>query len=160
MLGLAWEHLDLDKATLRIEQALSCVQQRFILREPKSKRGRRIVELLRFAVDALVDHRKRMLAEGNLGAAVVFCSRNGGFIEKTNLIRKVWQPLLERAGVPYRKFHSIRHTHVSELLARSVSVVDVARRVGDRPEVILKTYAHFIPGGGAGVARRLDEMYG
>jgi hypothetical protein len=55
---------------------------------------------------------------------------------------------------------TFRHTHVSELLARGESVVDVARRVGDRPEVILKTYAHFLPGGGGGVACRLDPMYG
>ncbi len=38
--------------------------------------------------------------------------------------------------------------------------MDVARRVGDSPEVILRTYAHFIPGSGPRIARRLEEMYG
>jgi integrase len=61
---------------------------------------------------------------------------------------------------PSRKFHTFRHTHVSELLSRGESVVHVARRVGDRPEVILKTYAHWIPGSGKRIAGRLEEMYG
>jgi hypothetical protein len=56
--------------------------------------------------------------------------------------------------------YTFRHTHVSELLARGESVVDVARRVGDRPDVVLKTYAHFLPGSGATIGPRLDEMYG
>jgi hypothetical protein len=52
------------------------------------------------------------------------------------------------------------HTHVSELLQRSESVVDVARRIGDRPDVILRTYAHFIPGSECRIAKSLDESYG
>jgi len=44
--------------------------------------------------------------------------------------------------------------------SRGESVVDVARRIGDRPEVVLKTYAHFLPGGDGKIAKRLDEMYG
>jgi hypothetical protein len=51
-------------------------------------------------------------------------------------------------------------THVSELLHRGESVVDVARRIGDRPDVILKTYAKFIPGNGTRIANRLEELYG
>jgi hypothetical protein len=38
--------------------------------------------------------------------------------------------------------------------------VDVARRIGDRPEVLLKTYAHFLPGSGAHIPARLDSLYG
>jgi integrase len=76
------------------------------------------------------------------------------------MIRKVYKPLLERAKVPYRKFHTFRHTHVSQLLAQGESVVDVARRVGDRPDVILKTYAHFLPGNEKRLANRLDALYG
>jgi hypothetical protein len=69
-------------------------------------------------------------------------------------------PVLAQAKVPYRKFHTIRHTHVSQLLAEGESVVDVARRVGDRPEVILKTYAHFLPGSGPRITAHLDALYG
>jgi integrase len=91
---------------------------------------------------------------------VVFCTTTRNYIAKANFIRKVYRPLLVKAEVPYRKFHTFRHTHASELLARGESVVDVARRLGDSPEVVLRTYAHFIPGSGPRIAKRLEEMYG
>src|SRR5262249_54463157 len=110
-----------------------------------------------FAVAALAEHRKRALAEGTLSAATIFCTKGGNFIGKSNFIRETYQPLLERAEVAYRKFHTLRHTHVSQLLQRGESVVDVARRIGDRPDVILKTYAHFVPGSGQRIAKAPDH---
>ena len=160
LLGLGWEHVDFEAATVRVERSLAAVKGGFKVKEPKSKRGRRVIDLPRFAVEGLREHRKRMLAEGNVAAPVVFCTTTGNYIGKSNFIRQVYQPLLKRAGVARRKFHTFRHTHVSELLSRGESVVDVARRIGDRPEVVLKTYAHFLPGAGGKIAKRLDEMYG
>jgi integrase len=160
LLGLGWEHVDLEGATISIQRTLDPAKGGFRLKKPKSERGRRVVDLPRFAVLALAEHRKSMLREGNLQAQVVFCTKTGHFISKSSFVRQVHAPLLARAGVPYRKFHTFRHTHVSELLARGVNVVDVARRVGDRPEVILKTYAHWIPGAGKQIATKLDAMYG
>jgi integrase len=160
LLGLGWEHIDLDAGTISIQRTLDQAAAGFRLKKPKSERGRRILDVPRFAVQALAEHRKRMLAEGNLSAPVIFCTRAGHFMSKSSFIRQVYVPLLKRAEVTYRKFHTFRHTHVSELLARGESVVDVARRIGDRPDVVLKTYAHFIPGAGKRIATRLEEMYG
>jgi integrase len=160
LLALGWEHLDLDRGAMTAARTLGVIKGGFLVKEPKSKRGRRVVELPRFAVDVLLGHRKRALAEGTVAAATVFCTRTGGFISKSSFIRQVYKPLLVKAGVAYRKFHTFRHTHVSELLARGESVVEVARRVGDRPDVILKTYAHFLPDQGKKIASRLEEMYG
>ena len=159
LLGLGWEHLDLEAGVIHVVRSLSAVKGGGVLKEPKSKRGRRQVDLPTFAVEALRRHRVRMLKEGHHAAPTVFCTRHGKFISKSSFIRQVYEPLLKRAKVPYRKFHTFRHTHVSELLSRGESVVDVARRVGDRPDVILKTYAHFLPGEGKKIAKRLEEMY-
>jgi integrase len=160
LLALGREHIDLDAKTITIRRSLAPVKGGFILKEPKSKRGFRVVELPQFCVDALREHLKRLLVEGNVSATTIFCTKKGDFIAKSWFIRQAWAPLLQRAGVSYRKFHTIRHTHVSQLLAQGESVVDVARRVGDRPEVILKTYAHFLPGNAERLTSRLDALYG
>jgi integrase len=161
LLALGWEHVDLEQGVLSIQRTLAYADGAFFLKErPKSHRGRRQIELPPFAVDLLHEHRKAMLAEGSLSAPVVFCTTTRNYIAKANFIRKVYRPLLAEAEVPYRKFHTFRHTHASELLARGESVVDVARRLGDSPEVVLRTYAHFIPGSGPRIAKRLEEMYG
>jgi integrase len=160
LLGLGREHIDLEAGTMTIRRSLAPVKGGFLLKEPKSKRGLRVVELPRFCIDALRDHLKRLLAEGHVAARTIFCTTSGDFVAKSWFIRQVYSPLLKRAGVPYRKFHTFRHTHVSQLLAQGESIVDVARRVGDRPEIILKTYAHFLPGNAERLTSRLDALYG
>jgi integrase len=160
LLGLGRGHIDLDGRTISIRRTLAAVSGGFILKEPKSKRGIRVVELPRFCVDAMREHLKRLLAEGHVSAATVFCTTTGYFISRSSFIYQVYAPILLRAGVPYRKFHTFRHTHVSQLLAQGESVVDVARRVGDRPEVILRTYAHFLTGNAERLTSRLDSLYG
>jgi integrase len=160
LLGLGREHIDLAAGTIAIRRSLAVVKGGFLLKDPKSKRGVRVVELPRFCVEALREHLKRLLAEGHVSAKAVFCTRTGNFITKSAFIRELYKPLLRRAGVPYRKFHTFRHTHVSQLLAQGESVVDVSRRVGDRPDVILKTYAHFLPGKAEQLTSRLDALYG
>src|SRR5262249_23709292 len=79
---------------------------------------------------------------------------------RSHFVNTVWVPSTKRAGVPYRKFHTIRHTHISKLLADGLSVVKVARRVGDRPEVIHKVYAHYVRASGDRITTKLDELYG
>jgi integrase len=79
-------------------------------------------------------------------------------LARGSFIREIYKPLLKRAGVASRKFHTVRHTHVSQLRSQGESVVDVARRVGDRPEVIVKTYAHFLPGKAEQLTSRLDAL--
>jgi integrase len=161
LLALGREHVDLEAGVISIQRTLAYAEGRFYLKErPKSHRGRRQIELPRFAVDLLRRRHEAMAAEGTLSSPVIFCTVSGTYMAATNLVHRTYRPLLARAGVPYRKFHTFRHTHASELLARGESVVDVARRLGDAPEVVLRTYSHFIPGSGPRIARRLEEMYG
>jgi integrase len=72
--------------------------------------------------------------------------------------RQTWRPLLAAAGVPYHKFHAARHTHASRLLIDGVPVPEVARRLGDTQETILRTYSRYLPG--AGPARRVPRGRG
>jgi integrase len=159
LLALGREHLFLDAGQVRFERSLAPVKGGWVIKEPKSKRGRRTIDLPAFAMAAMRERCKQMLAEGNAAAPVLFCTKTGQFISKSSYIRQVWRPLLKRAGVPYRKFHALRHTHVSELLAAGVPITAVARRIGDRPDVILKTYAHAIPGDGDRVTTHLEALY-
>lgn len=59
-------------------------------------------------------------------------------------------------GDPIR-FHDLRHTHAS-LLAQSIPVIDVARRLGDTPATIMSTCAHVIPGRGEKVAAAFADL--
>src|SRR5438552_1075991 len=54
-----------------------------------------------FAMTALADHRKAMLAEGlDVKEGPVFCDTQGGRLRKSNVLGRSFRPILERAGLP------------------------------------------------------------
>lgn len=57
------------------------------------------------------------------------------------------------AKVPKIRFHEMRHTHASILLAEGVDVVKVAARLGHaNPKITLEFYAHLLPNSNSDVA--------
>lgn len=62
-------------------------------------------------------------------------------------------------GLPGISPHGLRHTWASNQLAAGTDVVEVAAALGDSPEMVLRRYAHVIPGRGAAVAARTDAIY-
>lgn len=70
--------------------------------------------------------------------------------------RDTWVPLREDAGFPNLRFHDLRHTHISQLLAAGWPVLDVSRRVGhSNATTTLNRYGHVIPGRG----RELIDLF-
>jgi integrase len=146
------------------------------LKEPKSKRSRRSIKLPRFVLTELQQHRQAMLKEGNI-TAPVFCTRTGQFIGKSNLIRQVFKPIIKRANVkaieaakkaeaeparlPDIRFHDLRHTHATSLLAQGHSIKADSQRLGHASiELTLRVYAHVLPTDDEVLADGLDRLFG
>jgi integrase len=174
LLALRWNEVDLDAGTVSVQRSLSQVKGEFVVKEPKSRSSRRIITLPPFAADALRQHRVKMLAEGNIGAPV-FCTRLGTYIEKTNLIRQCFRPVLEKANrtarakakddepalLPPIRFHDLRHTHATLLLSQGHSIKAVAHRLGHaKADVTLRVYAHVLPNDDQKLAEGLGRLYG
>ena len=158
----------------------------FSLEPPKSKRSLRKIDLPRVALAALNEHRKSMLAEGhNVKSGPVFVTTTGNYIGRSNFNRKILRPLVDRANelvpvalqpptkkgetaladilapLPRIKFHMLRHTHASTLLANGRNIREVAERLGHaNPELTLRVYAHLMPGMGKETAAVLDQLFG
>jgi len=153
---LALEDGDFDPTagTLKIVKMLDQTGGRFTIQPPKSASGVRSISLPTFAVDVL----KRHLAKRTAGP--IFTTRTGGYIPKSNFIRRDWTELLAAAGVPYRKFHTLRHTHASRLLADGVDPAEVAKRLGDRIETVMRVYAHWVETNNRDTAAKIEAIYG
>jgi integrase len=54
----------------------------------------------------------------------------------------------------------LRHTHTTHALSSGVPVHVVAARIGDRPETVLKTYAHLLPTSDAEAAEQVAALIG
>ena len=68
----------------------------------------------------------------------------GRAIDRRNFRKRIWRPLLEREGIPYRKPSAFRHNFCSWLLNDGTSVLDAAKITGHDPRVLLDSYASAI----------------
>jgi integrase len=54
-----------------------------------------------------------------------------------------WGELAHSIGMPEITFHSLRHTHASQLIDQGVDIVTISKRLGhSKPDVTLRIYAH------------------
>ena len=82
-----------------------------------------------------------------------------GRIDPHNLLKRVWKPALWRAGPVYRKFHALRHSCASLLLAAGEPLPSVAKQLGHSSiRMTLDVYAHFVPTGQASGATVLANQ--
>ena len=90
---------------------------------------------------------------------LMFATVQGKPIDAHNLLNRVWAPALRRAGLPYRKFHALRHPCASLLLAAGEPVPSVAKQLGHASiRMTLDVYAHFVPSGQASGATVLASQ--
>ncbi len=70
----------------------------------------------------------------------------------------MWIPLLKRAGLRYRKPHTLRHTFASMLIQAGESLAYVKEQLGHSSiSITVDTYGHLIPGTNKAAVDRLDD---
>jgi integrase len=75
------------------------------------------------------------------GEAFVFPGYSGGRLNTPSFRKNVWKPILKGLGIKYRKTYQTRHTFITLALEHGLDAKDVARLVGNSPEVIYRHYA-------------------
>lgn len=163
LLGMRWEDIDLENGRLAVRRVLHYVPgEGIICREPKTAKSRRTVLLGDVALDTLRRTRRRQLqARLSLGPAYrdhnfIFATAAGTPIFPGNL-RRAFRRMVEKAGVDPLRFHDLRHTHASLLLARGVHPKVVSERLGHASIAItLDTYSHVLPSLQEEAVRDLD----
>lgn len=115
------------------------------LADPKTAAGVRTVTLTPDTVRVLVRHRERMMREGKAAHPYVFPSTTGKPIFKRAL-RDAYNRIIKTAGVRQIRFHDMRHTNASLLIANGVDVKTVSSRLGhSSTNITLDIYAKFMP---------------
>ncbi|MBO0706899.1 MAG: site-specific integrase [Candidatus Dormibacteraeota bacterium] len=160
VLGLRWCDVDLDAGVLRVTYALQRVDGKLALVQPKTERSRRVIPLPAVAVDALRRRRSQwqddqLAAGGQWKGTVgdepaagdpVFANVNGTLLSP----ERAWHAfkrLLRSAGLPESiRFHDLRHSAASLLLASGVPMREVADVLGHSSTALLgSTYGHVVP---------------
>jgi integrase len=153
LLALRWQDIHLDAGYLRVEQALEETTRGGLqFRPPKSKYGRRRVSLAPSTIAVLREHWKAQQEQRlrfGLGraepSALVFPNAMHDGPRSPNALSKEWRSAMREAGLD-ASFHSLRHAHVSTLIASGLNVLAISRRVGHySPSLTLSVYGHLFP---------------
>jgi len=165
-LALRWSDLDLDKALVRIERSLEQSKSGLRFKSPKTKNSRRNVSISPWLVAELRAHRlgqqKRRLSLG-LGRApedsLVFARWDGSPRAPRGLSQKFALAMasLKIEGIT---LHSLRHTHVSQLIASGMDVLTTSRRIGHAsPAITLSRYGHLFTNTDARAAEIMEAAF-
>lgn len=146
--GLVWGNVTFDKSSLRIIQSLSNTGE---IHPPKTKAGIRLIAIDAETVEHLKKWKKRQASEllkigiKQNADTPVCCSDVGGWYQLNNFERW-WRAWRANNGFPALKFHELRHTQATQLLANGVDVKTVQTRLGhSNAALTLNWYAHAIP---------------
>jgi integrase len=159
---LQYGDLDLDSGTVRVRRTLvrDARTSRHSYSEPKTRAGRRTVELTAQALDALRTHLQRLKATPH-PAKLVFADRRGRPLRRSNFLRRVWSPLLTKAKLPDVPFHALRHTAATLAIASGADVKVVQQMLGHSSAALtLDTYADYLPQRGREVPDRMGALLG
>ena len=163
-LGLRWQDVDLQLGTLRVAKQLQRINGEFQLVEPKTKRSRRILALPAVAVRHLREHHDRQQGERALGGAIwngwdlVFTTSGGKPIDGT-VVSHQFHRILDKAGLPQRRFHDLRHSCATLLEAQKVSPRVAMEILGhSQIAVTMNMYTKVVTALKRDAADRIDEL--
>ncbi|GAC1674548.1 MAG: site-specific integrase [Ktedonobacteraceae bacterium] len=153
LLALIWDDLDFTTSKLQVRRSLSRSSERGnVVSELKTVSSRRCIYLAPLALDTLKRHRqqqKKMQQEAGAdwaGEKWVFCNSQGKPLHASNLIRRSFRPLLERAGLPVMRFHDLRHSTAALLLSIGTHPKIVQELLGHSQIIVtLEIYSHILP---------------
>jgi len=172
--GLMWDDIDITSGEVRVRQQLQRVGKQLVLQSLKTDKSRRTLMLPNVCLEALKNHRKRQLEERLKAGAnwvdtgLVFTTyqkkgqtgKVGTGLHPRNVLRTL-HTLLNAAEpkIPKMRFHDLRHSAASLLIASGVELAEVSMLLGHSElRVTMDFYAHLQKETAAKAARRMDAI--
>jgi integrase len=166
LLGSRWTDVDLEAARWHVRRQLQRRAGTVTFSEPRTARGRRTLDLPASLVGVLRSHRARQLEERLIAgdrwvdANLVFATPLGGPLIGTQVTKHL-QQLAQSADIWGLRFHDLRHTCATLLLAQQVPARVVMELLGhSQIGLTMNLYSHVIPTLKKEAAERMEIALG
>ncbi|MFZ7945643.1 tyrosine-type recombinase/integrase [Neobacillus sp. 19] len=163
VLALTWDNVDLEKKTIQIDKILD--EKNKIQFRTKTSSSKRLITIPEILVKHLKEHKLKQeeelkkhkcINENNL----VICTLRGKAVYSCNANRLL-KSICEKFDLPQLRFHDLRHTHATTLIADDVNFKIVQQRLGHKKsKTTLDTYSHVLPEMQQVAADKLDQLFG
>lgn len=156
LIALQWEDIDWNGKFIEVRRAIS----RGEVGTPKNGKPRRIDMSDRLA-SVLTDHRRMMgkeaLGQGRSLPERVFVNPEGGELKASSVV-KPYHRILTKAGLRRIRFHDLRHSFASALIANGEPLAYVKEQMGHSSiQITVDVYGHLEPGANREAVNRLDD---
>lgn len=171
--GLRWKDVDLDPktgptASIVVAGALISAKHTTFLADTKTCAGSRKVIISERLKKTLKMWREYQEEYSNKFDGIfqnknrlVFTNSVGGFVCMTNFEKRCFKKIREKLSLSKDvTFHSLRHSHASQMLAAGVAPQIVSQRLGHSDlSVTLRVYAHALPNMQELVKDKINEVF-
>lgn len=145
ILGLQWSDLDFENRLIHVIHNLTNSADfdenrnrtySLKLTTPKSNNSIRTIPMNDTVYNMLINKKRTN--------TMVFPSKQNTYICNKNLL-KVWQRKLKDANIRYRKFHDLRHTFATMMLAKGCDLITLKELMGHSSIKITEVYLQALP---------------
>ena len=140
LLALTWDDIDFNSNLLTINKTSYSAKvdgkTQIIVDKPKTKKSNRVIPI----PNQLVKLLKVIKKESN--SKYVITTRNSGMVGNRSY-QRTFKFILKKVNVPYRNFHSLRHTFATNAIELGMDVKTLAEILGHTNAMItLNRYSH------------------
>ncbi|MCK1289916.1 tyrosine-type recombinase/integrase [Bradyrhizobium sp. 30] len=160
--ALRWKNVDLDAGVLKIVQTTRQIGKAVTYKPVKNTKGRPVA-LSGLMLEELKAHWAKQAEEllrfgvKLAGDSFVFAQPDGSPI-KPGSVTNEWKRLVKKYALPRIRFHDLRHTHATAMLASGVHPKIASERLGHSSIAItLDLYSHVLPNMQAHAIQTMDN---
>ena len=154
LLGLRWNDFDPKNGMIYVRRAY---HPTYGFSEPKSKKGRRAVQVSPELAGILEAHRSKTIYDE--AEDLIFPNSLGKPLNYHNLVERVFHKTLDEAGLKRIRFHDLRHTYAAMMISLGCNIKWLQVQLGHASlSTTMDTYGHIYPMVEEHIGGKMDSL--
>ena len=163
LLGLKWEDVDFEKLEITFKQGIvneydfddenhTSKFKKVTLNDLKTDSSERTIPITKATANMLREYKlnqrnylKQVPANITIIPEMVFLNEAGNYLDNAS-VRKRYKTILKNLGIPYIKFHALRHTFATRVLEANIHPKIAQTLLGhSEMRTTMEVYSHVLP---------------